>query len=55
VKRFNISAVMIFSNKKGFDKYDFVIPENYWNKKTGSILSTLPGEFGFIEKLEAEL
>ena len=34
---------------------DIGIPENYWNKKTGSILNTLPDEFGDIEKLEAEL
>lgn len=31
------------------------IPENYWNRKTSSIVDSLPSEYGNRKKLEAEL
>jgi integrase len=34
---------------------DIAIPAEYWNKNTGSILSTLPTAYGNVEALEASL
>jgi hypothetical protein len=34
---------------------DISIPQKYWNKKTCSILSSLPPQYGAPKKLEADL
>jgi hypothetical protein len=46
---------LLFQNQKDLVGTDISIPENYWNKRTCSILNTLPSEYGDSVKIDADL
>jgi hypothetical protein len=43
------------SQKRVLLSTDISIPANYWNEKTGSILATLPAQYGDPKSIEADL